>query len=64
MKEQQGFFSKMLGKDKAIQAPQYQVLVGASGQAGTQVQVFDKDGKPERSPAGDRILALLNEQLR
>jgi len=26
--------------------------------------VFDKDGKPERSAAGDRILALLNDQLR
>ena len=64
MKEEQGFFTKMLGKDKAVQAPQFRVQVSPSGPTGTQVQVFDKDGKPERSAAGDRILALLNEQLR
>jgi hypothetical protein len=28
------------------------------------VTVLDKDGKPELSPIGDRILTLLNQQLR
>jgi len=63
-KDEQGFFSKMLGRDTVIDAPQFRVEVSPSGQAGTQVQVYDKNGKPERSAAGDRILALLNEQLR
>jgi uncharacterized lipoprotein len=54
----------MFGQDKPDAAPQYRVQVSATGQAGTQVQVFDSDGKPERSAAGDRILALLNDQLR
>lgn len=63
-KSEQGFFSKLFGKDKAIQAPQYRVAVLSEGPAKTNVQVFDSTGKPERSPTGDRILNLLNEQLR
>ncbi len=63
-KDEQGFLTKILGKEKPVPAPQYRVQVSASGQAGTQVQVLDKDGKPERSAAGDRILALLSDQLR
>jgi outer membrane protein assembly factor BamC len=63
-KSDQGFFSKLFGKDKPIQAPQYRVAVVSQGAAKTNVQVFDSTGKPERSPTGDRILNLLNEQLR
>ena len=63
-KEEQGFLTKILGRDKPVPAPQYRVQVTAAGEARSVVQVFDKDGKPERSPAGDRILALLADQLR
>jgi outer membrane protein assembly factor BamC len=63
-KEQQGFLTRVFGKDKPIEAPQYRVQMTAAGESGTWVQVFSKDGKPERSPAGDRILALLKDQLR
>lgn len=63
-KSEQGFFSKMFGREKAIQAPQYRVGVLSQGDAKTTVQVFDATGKPERSSAGDRILNLLNDQLR
>ena len=63
-KSDQGFFSKLFGKDKPIQAPQYRVAVLGEGVAKTNVQVFDSTGNPERSPTGDRILNLLNEQLR
>jgi outer membrane protein assembly factor BamC len=62
-REQQGFFTKLLKSDKPIQAPQYRVQLTSAGDAGTQVRVFGADGKPERSPAGDRILALLKDQL-
>ncbi|HYM48717.1 MAG TPA: outer membrane protein assembly factor BamC, partial [Burkholderiaceae bacterium] len=63
-KSEQGFFSKIFGREKAIQAPQYRVGVISQGDAKTAVQVFDATGKPERSPAGDRILNLLNDHLR
>lgn len=63
-KEQQGFFSKLLGRDAVVQAPQYRVQLSAAGEAGTQVRVFSSEGKPELSPAGDRILTLLRDQLR
>lgn len=63
-KSDQGFFSKMFGREKPIQAPQYRVGVISQGDAKTAVQVFDTAGKPELSPAGDRILNLLNDQLR
>lgn len=63
-KSEQGFFSKMFGKDKPIQAPQYRVGLVADGTVKTTVQVFDSTGKPELSATGDRILNLLNDQLR
>ena len=63
-KSDQGFFSKIFGREKPIQAPQYRVGVVSDGTARTNVQVFDSTGKPERSPTSDRILSLLNEQLR
>ncbi len=63
-KSEQGFFSKIFGKEKPIQAPQYRVSVLGESTTRTNVQVFDSTGKPERSPTGDRILNLLNEQLR
>jgi outer membrane protein assembly factor BamC len=63
-KEEQGLFTKLLGKEKAVQAPQFRVQLTAAGDAGTRVEVQSADGKPERSPAGDRILALLKDQLR
>jgi outer membrane protein assembly factor BamC len=63
-KSEQGFFNKMFGREKPIQAPQYRVGVSSQGDVKTVVQVFDAEGKPERSATGDRILNLLNDQLR
>jgi outer membrane protein assembly factor BamC len=63
-KDAQGFFSKMLGKEQAVPPPQYRVQLTSAGDAGTQVRVLSSEGKPELSPAGDRILALLKDQLR
>lgn len=64
VKDKEGLFTKILGRDKAIQAPQYRVQLTSAGDAGTQVRVFDSEGKQERSTTGDRILTLLKEQLR
>jgi outer membrane protein assembly factor BamC len=63
-KDEQGFFTKLLGREKPVQAPQYRVQLSSAGDAGTQVRVYSSEGKPELSPAGDRILALLKDQLR
>ncbi len=62
-KDEQGFFTKMFGKEKPVEAPQYRVLVAAEG-SNTRVTVANKDGQPETSPAGERILTLISEQLR
>jgi outer membrane protein assembly factor BamC len=64
VKSDQGFFSKIFSPDKPIPAPQYRVVVTGQSANQTVVTVQGVDGKPERSPAGDRILALLNDQLR
>ena len=63
-KSDQGFLSRVFSKDKPIPAPQYRVVLTGQSTNQTVVTVQAADGKPERSAAGDRILALLNEQLR
>jgi outer membrane protein assembly factor BamC len=63
-KDKQGLFTKILGRDKPVEAPRYSVQLTSAGDAGTWVQVFNSDGKQERSTTGDRILALLKDQLR
>jgi outer membrane protein assembly factor BamC len=63
-KADQGFFTKLFGREKAVQAPQYRVGLSSPSETRTVVQVFNAEGKPERSPAGDRILSLLSDQIR
>jgi outer membrane protein assembly factor BamC len=65
-REQQGIFSKMFGSDPKIVAQQFRIQVGsttASGATST-ISVLDKDGKPEMSATGDKILRQLSEQIR
>jgi outer membrane protein assembly factor BamC len=64
VKSEQGFFSKIFSSDKPVPALQYRIVVTGQGVNQTSVTVLAADGKPERSAAGDRILALLNDQLR
>jgi outer membrane protein assembly factor BamC len=63
-KSEQGFFSKIFTSDKPVPALQYRVFVVGESTNRTVVTVLGANGAPERSPAGDRILALLNDQLR
>jgi outer membrane protein assembly factor BamC len=61
-----GFFGKLFsfGSDDAAKSAQrYRVLVKGSGTA-SQVTVLNNDGKPEVSATADKILSLLNEQLK
>ena len=63
IREQQGFFSKMFGRDSKIDAQQFRILVAATT-SGTDVTVQDKDGKAEAGATGVKILAQITEQLR
>ncbi len=61
-----GFLSKLAfwKSDKsAIKAEQYRVTVKEANSI-SEVQVQNKDGQPEASDTGKRILALLHEQLK
>jgi outer membrane protein assembly factor BamC len=62
----QGFFSKIFGSDPKIVAQQFRIQVGstAAGGATSTVSVLNKDGKPESSSTGDKILRQLSEQIR
>jgi outer membrane protein assembly factor BamC len=63
-KSEQGFLSKIFSSDKPVPALQYRVVVLGESTNRTTVTVLGATGAPERSTAGDRILALLNDQLR
>lgn len=64
---EKGFFSKLFSfgskDDKAKLAQRYQVSVKGAG-AASQVAVLNNEGRPESSQIADKILALLNEQLK
>ena len=62
--DKKGFFSSMFGSDDAAARNQYQVHL-APGDSGTSVvEVLDKNGTPETSKTGERILSLLYDQLK
>lgn len=62
-----GFFSKLFSfgsdDDKAKGAQRYRVEVKGNGTV-SQVAVLNNEGRPEASKTADRILSLLNEQLK
>jgi len=57
------WFSFGSSKDKEKSAQRYQVAVQAATM-GSRVAVLNEQGQPEKSPTGDRILTLLNDQLK
>jgi outer membrane protein assembly factor BamC len=64
---EKGFFSKLFSfgssDDKAKSAQRYRVSVKSVGTA-SQVSVLDNQGRTESSQIADKILSLLNEQLK
>ncbi|HYD97056.1 MAG TPA: outer membrane protein assembly factor BamC [Noviherbaspirillum sp.] len=61
-----GFLSKLFSfgsDDKAKSAQRYRIAVKSVG-AASQVSVLNSDGRAESSQIADRILSLLNEQLK
>ncbi|WP_395822896.1 outer membrane protein assembly factor BamC [Collimonas sp.] len=67
-KSDKGFFSKLFSgsdSDKVKNAASYRIFVkGAESGNQSQVLVLNKDGNPELSKTSDKILGLLNEQLK
>lgn len=65
---EKGFLSKLFsfGSDdeKAKAAQRYRVTVKGSGADTSQVAVLNNDGKSDASQTADKILSLLNEQLK
>lgn len=63
---EKGFFSRLFtfgSDDKAKSALRYRVSVKGSG-AVSQVTVLDSEGREDASQTADKILSLLNEQLK
>lgn len=62
---EKGFFSRLFSSsdDKAKSALRYRVSVKGVGTV-SQVAVLDNEGRPETSQTADKILSLLNEQLK
>ena len=60
----QGFFSRWFsGGNRTLQTEQYRIQVAEAGSS-SEVSVLSKDGAPDKSKTGQRILALLHEQLK
>ncbi|MCA1323094.1 outer membrane protein assembly factor BamC [Herbaspirillum sp. alder98] len=64
-KKEDGFFSRIFSssKDKEKSAVKYRIAVAGSGDT-SNIVVQNADGKPEVSATADKILGLLNEQLK
>ena len=58
-----GFLAKIFESDPKVEAQRFRVALLTDGDR-TSVRVQDKDGHPEASSAGDRILKQLDEQMR
>jgi len=62
-RESRGFLSRVFDSDPKVEAQRFRVALLNDGDR-TSVRVQDKDGHPEASSAGDRILKQLDEQMR
>ncbi len=62
-RDKQGFFSRLFGADAKIEAQQFRVFVATAGER-AEVTVQDRDGKPDTSATGAKILGQINQQLK
>lgn len=58
-----GFFARLFGSKDKEPTNEYQIFVKGD-EAASRVDVLNKDGTPEKSATGERILSLLYEQLK
>ena len=63
--EQPGFFARLFGSDKPASMPaKYRVQVRATGDNSSTVRVLNEQGQPDNSPAAQRIVQLLADDLK
>jgi outer membrane protein assembly factor BamC len=62
-REDPSFFAKLFSSDKAVTPQRYRIAVKRAGEK-TQVAVQSSQGSPENSETGQRIVALLVEELK
>ena len=63
VKSERGFFTRVFGSDKAVEAPEYRIHLSDEG-ASTRILVLGADGAEDKTGAAKNILTLLAEQLR
>jgi outer membrane protein assembly factor BamC len=59
-----GFFSKLFSKDEAANPVKYRISVKAQNNDKTVVSVLDSKGAPETSPVAQKIVTLLQQDLK
>ena len=65
VKKKKGFFKRMFSGSDKKDTDEYQIhLKGSDTSPSTDIELLGKDGVPENSPTGERILTLLHEQLK
>ncbi len=65
IQKKKGFFARMFSKSDKKDTDEYQIhLKGSDTSSSTDIELLGKDGAPEHSPTGERILTLLHEQLK
>ena len=63
--EAPGFFGRLFGSDKPANMPgKYRIQVRATGDSASTVRVFNEQGQPDGSPAAQRIVQLLADDLK
>ena len=63
--DKRGFFAKLFSSsDKDKEAQRYRISVRSDSVNTTQVSVWTTDNKPDTSPAAEKIISLLLEQLK
>ena len=64
-KSEPGFFSRLFSsKDDKKGAQRYRVLIKSQGETSTRISVLNEQGEAATSTNADRILSLLNDQLK
>jgi outer membrane protein assembly factor BamC len=64
-KKDDGFFSRIFSsKDKDKKATKYRIVVKGAGSDSSNIVVQNGEGGPDTSGISDKILGLLNEQLK
>jgi len=63
VKDKQSWYARLFGSDPKLTAQQFRIAVAGAGDVSS-VMVQDANGETDRTPTAERILKLVNDQLR